>query len=481
MRFSMRKPPKHVEESYYAAYASVREDLGIYKHKIVPLTTGAVANHPDLPGNKSPGLPYKLEGFSTKREALSEQETLDRIRKIWYHVEANVPVELADASCFARAHIATRDKNKVRATWGYPLEVYVAEAAYFYPLLDVFKNIDNPIVAYGVEIGNGGMTFVNSMTSAFPSKPILLGDWSGFDQSIPAWLIRDAFKILAEAIDWTKVQDSEGKLWNVRTYRSKRRWRKLIDYFINTTVRLSNGERYQKHSGVPSGSCFTNLIDSIINAIITRYIIYELTGALPLADVYLGDDSVVVLPNLIDLDVFSKFANEQFGMIFNSEKSSQVTDRKLVHFLGYYNNNGTPYKPLDSIIASTIYPERTVQDKVDTISRLVGQAFSCFDPKDATTFLKAATVLVSEENLTYESLNDYIQQHPERFKYLSTLGIDARKIGFPNIRYGVDTWRTLPNINRRSWKLRTYDVDSLYQEGIVIYDPNPMPDNLPLI
>ena len=72
---------------------------------------------------------------------------------------------------------------------------------------------------------------------------------------------------------------------------------------------------------------------------------------------YLGDDSVVVLPQAIDLQEFSDLANEQFGMQFNAEKSSQVLDRNLIQFLGYHNNSGTPWKPLDTIVASTIYPE----------------------------------------------------------------------------------------------------------------------------
>lgn len=61
-------------------------------------------------------------------------------------------------------------------------------------------------------------------------------------------------------------------------------------------------------------------------------------------------------------------------------------DRNLIHFLGYYNNNGIPYKPIDTIIASTIYPEHTVNDKFQTITRLVGQAYSCFDSTDASNF-----------------------------------------------------------------------------------------------
>lgn len=469
MEYRTPRPPRNHSAAYYAAFESVRRDLAFKPGSIIPLTTGAVAKHPDLPKSKSPGLPYKTMGYKNKGEAVADPMVLNQIRKIWYQIEAGIPIPLSDVACYARSHIATRDKNKIRSTWGYPLEVYMAEAAYFYPILDVLKNHPRPIIAYGVEIGNGGMTYVNAMAEAFPTRPVLLGDWSKFDKTIPAWLIRDSFKILAEAIDWSHVQDSEGKIWPVRENRSKRRWRKLVSYFIDTPIRMSDGRRYIKHCGVPSGSCFTNIIDSIVNALVMRYLTYELTGSFPKSDVYLGDDSVLVMPQLIDLKVFSEYALDQFGMIFNADKSSLVQDRSLIHFLGYYNNNGVPYKPIDTIIASTVYPEHTVHSKFDTITRLVGQAYSCFDPYDATRFVKAAETLRSEENLQESEIDDYIRSHPERFKYLSTIGVDPKTVGFPHIRDGVDTWRTLPGINRRKWSFVSYDPPLLYIKGLISY------------
>lgn len=471
LEFGCPKPSRHVEPSYYAVLESVRQDLKLYNKKVIPLTTGAIAKHKDFPGPKSPGIPYKIQGYPTKRDAVNDPAVLQEIRQMWYDIESGKDVELPDVACYARAQICTRDKNKVRATWGYPLAVYMAEAAYFYPILDALKDQDNPFIAYGLEMANGGMTYIDSMAQAFPGYPYLMGDWSKFDKTIPAWLIRDAFKILTECIDFTRVQDADGKIWRVREHRSRRRWRRLISYFIDTPIRMSDGTRYQKHSGVPSGTCFTNVIDSIVNMIVMRYIVYEFTGSLPIHDLYLGDDSVVVLPKMIDLTKLSEFALDQFGMIFNPDKSYVTYRPTNIHFLGYYNNSGMPVKAIDTIIASTIYPERTVTNKVETVSRMIGQAYSCFEPTHAHSFFMAAKLLAEEEQMARGDLEEFIMEHPYKFKYLMTIGIDPRKIVFHDPEPNIPSLITLPGANLKRWVPRMYDLDQLYTEGVIhFYD-----------
>lgn len=273
-----------------------------------------INTNPSFPRQKSAGLPLKNEGIRNKGEAADNPAVMHSIREEWSHIERNHVVQTSRA-CFGRAQICPRSKNKIRATWGYPLTAYLAEGQYFYPLLEYLKNIPHPIIAYGVEMSTGGMNYINDMVKSVP------GAWSKFDKTIPAWLIRDAFKLVLEAFDLTKVQDSEGHIWPVRPERSKRRWNKIVQYFTDTPIRLSNGDRFIKHAGVPSGSCFTNVIDSIINAIVMHYLTYELTDSMPYYDIYLGDDSCVGLTKPISLTEFSSLAKEHFGMNFNTEKS----------------------------------------------------------------------------------------------------------------------------------------------------------------
>lgn len=461
MEYSSIKGKRHHSDAYYAIFESVDKDI-FGNTKIIPLTHGAVAAHPNLPRMKSCGLPLKNQGYATKGEALDNPNIVRAIRADWYAIERRENIVLPDVACYARAQICTRDKNKVRATWGYPLTVYLTEGQYFYPLLEQLKNKASPTIAYGIEMGTGGMQYINEMARGHQNKNFLIGDWSKFDKKVPAWLIRDAFKMIARHIDFTQVQCVEGKYWPVRESASKRRFERLVRYFIDTPIQMSSGERFMKHGGIPSGSCWTNLVDGIINAIVTRYCLYNINGELPLDDVYLGDDIVAITEKPIDIDLFAKFANDEFSMELNCEKSYQTANPENIHFLGYFNMSGTPYKPLDTVIASSVYPERPVETKFETAIRLVGQAYSCFEPTDAKKFFIAAHILRQETDARIEDMEMYIKEHTHFFKYLQTLGISARQgLKIPKCTELDLVFLTAPGSPRRKWVRKFHNMEEL--------------------
>lgn len=463
-KYASIKAPRLNDDAYHMIFESVDRDI-FGDIKVVPLTHGAVAASPDLPRQKSPGIPLKTQGYATKGQALDDPAVIQSIRKLWYAVERKEPVVLPDVACYGRAQICVRDKNKVRATWGYPLAVYLTEGQYFYPILAALKNMEKPKIAYGIEIGTGGMNFVNDMLSAYPGHNYLVGDWSQFDGTVPAWLIRDAFKMVMRHIDFTTVRCAENKLWPVRETKSKIRFRALVSYFIDTPIQMSTGERFIKHGGVPSGSCWTNIIDGIINAIVTRYIIYSMTGALPRDDVYLGDDIVAVTEKPLDLEMFARIAQEKFSMRFNADKSWQTSEKTNVHFLGYFNLHGVPYKPVDTVIASSIYPERPVLSKFETIVRMIGQAYSCFEPTDAKNFFLAAQILQNEmPELEDRHIEDYTKDHTHWFKYLQTIGVSTRGgLKVPKVKPHELVWLTAPLAPRRQWFMVHHDLKRLAQ------------------
>lgn len=172
---------------------------------------GAVPARPDFPGAKSPGLPYKLHGYKTKREVLDDGH-LHHINKMWQDIGRGKHRYLADVCLFARAQIGKVDTHRIRATWGYPLAVYLEEGRFFYPLQDQIKSRDHDLpIAYGFETAHGGMAQINEMLDRNRGKIYACTDWKSFDKTIPPWLIRDVFSLIGECFDMTKVQDVDGK------------------------------------------------------------------------------------------------------------------------------------------------------------------------------------------------------------------------------------------------------------------------------
>ena len=100
-------------------------------------------------------------------------------------------------------------------------------------------------------------------------------DWKGYDSTIPAFLIRDAFTILEGMLDF-KTLDILGRKHHLSDEKAERfrnlfHW--LKNYFIHTKIMLPDATCYKKHHGIPSGSLFTSLIGSIINLIVTKYLL----------------------------------------------------------------------------------------------------------------------------------------------------------------------------------------------------------------
>lgn len=308
--------PRVNDPVYYAVLEQVRKQF-TPSEKLIPWTLGHVEKQ-GVPKDKSPGLPWKERGYNTKRDVLQDDTAVAEIHKIWSLVGKGYRVVHPDTMVYFRAQICDINKNKIRATWGYPLTLILEEGRMVYPYLHWIRHSDVDVpVAYGIEMATGGMGYIDeAIQTAPPGSKYLMFDWRKFDKNIPPWLLRDAFDIIIQSFDFRYVKSSDGRIWPVDPKESKRRMKSVINYFINTPFVLPSGERYRKCGGVPFGSGFTNIIDTIVNAIVTRYCLYHITGQYTIHDTYMGDDSFIIHPVGVDLDAFSTFANENFGFGF---------------------------------------------------------------------------------------------------------------------------------------------------------------------
>nr|QVG74790.1 RNA-dependent RNA polymerase [Riboviria sp.] len=434
MEYDIARVPRLKDDPIYvSALQSVRREF-VPQVPLVPLTMGAVQQASTTPKDKSPGLPWIHEGYKTKEDVWNDLDAMTRIRTEWILIGKGYSQILPDCLTYARAQICPKDSNKVRATWGYPCSVFTEEARYVYPYLNFLKNRkDDYPLAYGIEMANGGMGYIDTMfdNSGEGTRAAML-DWKRFDKMVPAWLIRDAFNIFRESFVMDKVVDREGKVWDVNPDISRNRWRKMVNYFINTPFRLPNGDRFRKDGGVPSGSAWTNIIDSIINAIVIRYLFYHCTGAFPEYDMFMGDDSIVMSRRIINIEDMANLARDRFGFILNVDKSYVTTKRENIQFLGYYNVLGFPFRDQDFLIASFILPERVADpDPVVTATRAVGQMYSTFNGAAAQPWSGIISYLERRYSLEPDWFKEYMAKHPNRLKFLRLHGIEATKLPSP--------------------------------------------------
>lgn len=355
---------------------SVRDEFrDRLKVKLTSWSVEKVMRDGEMPKTTSPGIPYIQEGIKSKAEAYERDKI--RIRRMHQDVRKGKRVRFPDCAAFARSIVSKKDKNKVRLVWAYPLSQVLLEAKYALPLIKAIIDQDIGLpLAYGAETRKGGMQWLNSELSKLKDKynniKFCCIDYKSFDQTVPPWLIRIAFDILEECFFFDRFEDVDG-VRNTDVKSTDYEWRQIKNYFINTPLRMENGDRYMKTGGVPSGSCFTNLIDSVVNLIVMRYALESTTGSPPKFMVVLGDDSVSAVTGNVNMKDISRCADEKFGILVNVDKSFWTNLTNNVQFLGYYNCYGYPMRNLEELLAVMLYPDSSVDESLAlTMARFLG-------------------------------------------------------------------------------------------------------------
>lgn len=234
-----------------------------------------------------------------------------------------------------------KDSEKVRPVFAYPMSISLIESMFFFPLQDELLLHRGPYMVgrrYS-EIAAG----VNEIR--LKSDWILEMDYSGFDGSISSKLIGMAFNIIENNFVLTKEESNAFKF--------------VAKYFIGCPVLLPGGKVVRgKSHGVPSGSMFTQLIDSIVNALAIEYCCQRLRIGTSRYYV-LGDDSVIGgYGGKPDLQAIGQCIAE-LGIVLNLEKSSiRWANSKSGKFLGHNWSSGVATRPLDETFERLVCPER---------------------------------------------------------------------------------------------------------------------------
>lgn len=177
-------------------------------------------------------------------------------------------------------------------------------------------------------------------------------DYSAYDQSIPDWLIRDAFRILWDVMFCGRPVG--------RKYRAK--WDIMVNDFIHKAFIGPEGRLVYANHGVPSGSMWTNIVDSVCNLIIVYTYFYNCkrrnTGLKDIRMCVCGDDNLVGYKGNLDIEDMAAYINTVFGVVVNAEKCTHGTVKDDPHFLSRVWRINGEWRDPNELLAKLCYPER---------------------------------------------------------------------------------------------------------------------------
>nr|UYL95494.1 MAG: RNA-dependent RNA polymerase [Tongren Parti tick virus 1] len=364
--------PLHADNRFRTAYnLAVTEASHAFRlpQQVVPRWVLDV----DLVPNTSSGFPH----FKKK------SEIYDQIRqegRFHFHHLKRLPLwrcPLLPCVPATRGGLAEVTEPKTRLVWMYPGAMTACEAVFAQPLIDAIYDQKRHLLMTGHDATNKLANFAGLIDGDEGFFGVGL-DFKSFDTLPFVGIIRDAFfKVLEPNIhhgayyDKTNGVDQGGK---GVTARSKTAFKNIVEYFINTPLLLPNGRVVQKHHGIPSGSHFTNLIDSIVNRILINTFAYYNNIKIS-ALMTNGDDSAFRVSETYIKDIL-KHANEFFDKFFRMTvsvtKSCVAALGSEMHASGTRWKSQSPYRPTIEWMKLAMCPSSFVRDHLDTFQRLLG-------------------------------------------------------------------------------------------------------------
>ena len=256
----------------------------------------------------------------------------------------------------------TQKKGKTRLVWGYPMSMTLLEGVFAKPLLSELKGGLTPM-AFAMTNKNLGSRILSAQQN---SKYWFSLDMSQFDSSIQKEVIQSCFTIIRTWFDCRQEYFeglSAGDLLRI-----------IENYFIKTPIVMpagmdatSEGVLYLgKDKGVPSGSYFTQLVDSISNVIMLGAFASKFGFRVNAEEIFvLGDDLLFFGNSHIDVEAVAKYGHETFGMCINPVKSKHGKADEAIPFLGRDWCRGVPQRDTTAAVQKMLYPENFRRYKGD--------------------------------------------------------------------------------------------------------------------
>jgi hypothetical protein len=331
-------------------------------HKILP--------HLDM--TSSPGLPLRRE-YHTQGECLGH--IYDKAKRLNHFAKFLHPAQVRAPPCMIGLRpglLKVEDldvKLKARGVWAYPAEVKVMEMRYVIPLLARFsENFGRIPYPVGRNMTKGLPMFIDHLLQ--DGKFGLVTDISKLDTSVGPDYIDWAFSFLKKFYFMGMTQSSETRNENVFDF--------LHYYFKRTPILFPSGQLVRKSGGVPSGSGFTQIVDTLVTLLISCYAMlsmgYDETQILGKMFA-VGDDMATSVTADFNVEEFA-FWLRRLGYTVNVDKVMFSNKGIELKFLGYSKYGGGIFRPLDELLQTAYFPEKFVGSPERSRQRILGQTIA---------------------------------------------------------------------------------------------------------
>lgn len=312
--------------------------LNAASRSLRPLTESNTLKY--LKNATNSGLPYFKRKGLIKDHLISDLSKLSELDK-----EGNTPCVM-----FTR----TQEQGKTRAVWGYPIFHTFNEMRYFQPFLNLERLFNWRSALGGPDVTDRRIQYL--MDQSRSDETFISIDFSAYDASINYQLIKLALTFIS--------------LFYQGQYKTELM---AIASTMSTIGLLTPDGILSGLHGVPSGSTFTNTVDSIVQYLVAFS--FYLTGKctyeeakriLDLSSIQ-GDDGAYVVPDKLVEDFYDHFTS--YGLKVNIEKSYE--SKKSVIFLQLLYTKDL-YKcgvyPVYRALNRLVYLERFTQFSKDDLT-----------------------------------------------------------------------------------------------------------------
>lgn len=231
-------------------------------------------------------------------------------------------------------------KHKVRIVSMVDLMSIINELQFSVP---VQKMLSNHLFYAGGKSLNQIGSIISHYRSIYQSYASI--DYKSFDQTISDWLIEDAFDILHQCFQLSERQE---KMWQI-----------MVNDFIHKDFIVGEGILHSD-KGVPSGSMFTQIIDSLVNYLVVSTYFHHLQ--IKNSMICMGDDNLIFIrmnDNQFSLEDMASYISKRFGLVVDtSDKTNCGNVRQHPTFLKIRWTWSGRWRAPNQLLSRIAYGER---------------------------------------------------------------------------------------------------------------------------